>query len=94
MPGDAGLAIAFTADTHTHADYISGSPELAADGATFLAPAAARLAHPYTGVRDGDVIAVGRFRLEAIATPGHTPTTSPTCSGRRAVRSRSSPGGR
>ena len=38
MPGDAGLAIAFTADTHTHADYISGSPELAADGATFLAP--------------------------------------------------------
>jgi len=69
----AGLRIAFTADTHTHADYISGSPELAADGATFLAPAAARLAHPYTGVRDGDVITVGRFRLEAIATPGHTP---------------------
>jgi glyoxylase-like metal-dependent hydrolase (beta-lactamase superfamily II)/rhodanese-related sulfurtransferase len=70
---DAGLAIAFTADTHTHADYISGSPELAVDGATFLAPADALLAHSYTGVRDGDVITVGRFRLEAIATPGHTP---------------------
>lgn len=69
----AGLTIAFTADTHTHADYISGSPELETDGATFLAPAAAGLAHPHTGVRDGDVIAVGRLRLEVIATPGHTP---------------------
>ena len=69
----AGLRIAYTADTHTHADYISGSPELAADGATFLAPADARLAHPYRGLRDGDVATVGEFRLEAIATPGHTP---------------------
>lgn len=69
----SGLTIAFTADTHTHADYISGSPELAADGATFLAPADANLAHPYRGVRDGDVLTVGRYRLEAVATPGHTP---------------------
>ncbi len=69
----AGLRIAYTADTHTHADYISGSPELAADGATFLAPADAHLALPYRGVRDGDVITVGECRLEAIATPGHTP---------------------
>jgi glyoxylase-like metal-dependent hydrolase (beta-lactamase superfamily II)/rhodanese-related sulfurtransferase len=69
----AGLTIAYTADTHTHADYISGSPELAADGATFVAPADAHLAHRYTGVRDGDVLTVGRHRLEAIATPGHTP---------------------
>ncbi len=69
----AGLTIAFTADTHTHADYISGSPELAADGAAFLAPADAQLAHPYRGTRDGDVVTVGRYRLEAIATPGHTP---------------------
>jgi glyoxylase-like metal-dependent hydrolase (beta-lactamase superfamily II) len=69
----AGLTIAFTADTHTHADYISGSPELAADGATFLAPADAQLAHPHEGARDGDVVSVGRYRLEVIATPGHTP---------------------
>lgn len=68
-----GLTVAFTADTHTHADYISGSPELAADGATFLAPADARLAHPYQGVRDGDVVRVGDYHLEVIATPGHTP---------------------
>ncbi|MGI8756460.1 MAG: hypothetical protein ACR2MB_11490 [Acidimicrobiales bacterium] len=33
-----GLRLAFTADTHTHADYISGGPEPAGDGATFPAP--------------------------------------------------------
>jgi glyoxylase-like metal-dependent hydrolase (beta-lactamase superfamily II)/rhodanese-related sulfurtransferase len=69
----AGLCISHTADTHTHADYISGSPDLAATGATFLAPAAAALDRDYRGLVDGDVVEVGDYRLEAIATPGHTP---------------------
>jgi hydroxyacylglutathione hydrolase len=68
-----GLVVAYTADTHTHADYISGSPDLAARGAMFLAPAAARLDRVYEGLADGDVVEMGRYRLEAIATPGHTP---------------------
>jgi hydroxyacylglutathione hydrolase len=68
-----GLVIAYTADTHTHADYISGSPDLAERGARFLAPAAAELVLDHRGLVDGDVVEVGRFRLEAIATPGHTP---------------------
>src|SRR5205807_3403661 len=38
-----GLEIAFTADTHSHADYVSGSPELAAQGAIFLASTGANL---------------------------------------------------
>lgn len=70
---DQGLRIAYTADTHTHADYISGSPDLAAHGATFLAPAAAGLDREYQGLADGEIVEVGRYRLEAIATPGHTP---------------------
>lgn len=69
----AGLEIAFAADTHTHADYVSGSPQLAAAGVTFLAPAAARLESPHTPLRDGDTVAVGHYELQAIATPGHTP---------------------
>ena len=68
-----GLRIAFTADTHSHADYVSGSPELAARGATFLAPAAGGLEVPHRGLRDGDQTDVGPLILEAIATPGHTP---------------------
>lgn len=70
---ERGLRIAYTADTHTHADYISGSPDLAARGATFLAPAAAALEREYHGLVDGDIVDVGCYRLEAIATPGHTP---------------------
>ena len=68
-----GLRIAFTADTHSHADYVSGSPELAARGATFLAPEAGGLEVPHCGLRDGDQTDVGPLVLEAIATPGHTP---------------------
>jgi glyoxylase-like metal-dependent hydrolase (beta-lactamase superfamily II) len=68
-----GVRIAFTADTHSHADYVSGSPELAAEGAVFLAPAAGHLHGPHRPVRDREVVDVGRFGLEAVATPGHTP---------------------
>lgn len=68
-----GLVVAYTADTHTHADYVSGSPDLAARGATFLAPAAARLDREYRGLVDGDVVQMGDYLLEAVATPGHTP---------------------
>lgn len=70
---ERGLRIAYTADTHTHADYISGSPDLAMRGAVFLAPAAAGLDREYRGLTDGDLVDVGRYRLEAVATPGHTP---------------------
>jgi len=73
LAAERGLVVAYTADTHTHADYISGSPDLAARGATFLAPSAARLDREYEGLADGDVVEMGRYRLEAIATPGHTP---------------------
>ena len=43
IAAERGWTIAWTADTHSHADYISGSPELAADGATFLASRGAGL---------------------------------------------------
>ena len=68
-----GLTVAFTADTHTHADYVSGSADLAALGATFIAPTESRLQSPHQGVIGGDETEVGRYRLRAIATPGHTP---------------------
>ena len=68
-----GLRIAYTADTHSHADFVSGSPELVARGATFLAPASGRLVTSHQGLRDGDRVEIGDYVLEAIATPGHTP---------------------
>jgi hydroxyacylglutathione hydrolase len=67
------LRIAYTADTHSHADFVSGSPELVAHGAKFLAPASGRLVISHQGLRDGDHVEIGEYVLEAIATPGHTP---------------------
>src|SRR5919197_952664 len=68
-----GLRLAFAAETHLHADFVSGSRELAATGATVLAPAAAGLQFPYRGLRDGDEAGLGGPSLRALATPGHTP---------------------
>jgi glyoxylase-like metal-dependent hydrolase (beta-lactamase superfamily II)/rhodanese-related sulfurtransferase len=68
-----GLRIAYTADTHSHADFVSGSPELVAQGASFLAPASGQLVVPHHGLRHSDHVEVGGYVLEAIATPGHTP---------------------
>ena len=69
------LLIDWTIDTHSHADYVTGSPGLAArTGVTFLAPAASRLATAHRPMRDGDrVILASGVSVLAVATPGHTP---------------------
>lgn len=69
----AGLSIAFTVETHLHADFLTGSRELGARGATVLAPRAGRIEWPHLGFDDGDELDLGGLRLEAMATPGHTP---------------------
>jgi hydroxyacylglutathione hydrolase len=69
-----GLTITWTADTHSHADYVSGSPELAARGATFIASRGANLEMPHRDIGDGEEIELAdAIALHAIATPGHTP---------------------
>jgi glyoxylase-like metal-dependent hydrolase (beta-lactamase superfamily II)/rhodanese-related sulfurtransferase len=74
VAADRGWRIRWTADTHSHADYISGSPELATDGATFLASGGARLEVPHRPVEGGESVELtAGVALRAIATPGHTP---------------------
>ncbi len=67
------LDLAYSAETHLHADFVSGSRELAAQGAQVLAPAAGRSEFPHRGLRDGEVVDLGGLTLQALATPGHTP---------------------
>jgi hydroxyacylglutathione hydrolase len=77
-----GVRITHVTETHIHADYVSGSRELArrtgsrlylsAEGGedwqyAFAGPAGAVL------VRDGDEFQVGNIRIEVVHTPGHTP---------------------
>jgi hydroxyacylglutathione hydrolase len=68
-----GLRLAWTAETHLHADFVSGSRELATTGATVVAPAAAHLEFPHRGLGDRDQLDLGGLSLQALATPGHTP---------------------
>ena len=75
LTAQLGSRIGWTFDTHSHADYVTGSPGVAARlGATFVAPAASHLETPHRPVVDGDAVDLGRgLRLVALATPGHTP---------------------
>lgn len=70
-----GIRIAWTLDTHSHADYVTGSPPLATRcGATFIAPSASRLDSTHMPVSDGEHIQLSDdIQIRAIATPGHTP---------------------
>jgi glyoxylase-like metal-dependent hydrolase (beta-lactamase superfamily II)/rhodanese-related sulfurtransferase len=68
-----GLRVAFAADTHLHADFLTGAVQLAADdGATVLAAAAGDRAFPHVALADGDEVDLGGLTLRALATPGHT----------------------
>ena len=67
------LSLAHAVETHLHADFVSGSRELAALGATIVAPRAGNLAFAHAPIGDGESIDLGGLRLEAIGTPGHTP---------------------
>lgn len=68
-----GLAVAFAADTHLHADFVSGAVQLAAnDGTRLLASAAGHRIFDHVGLVDGDEVDLGGLTLQAMATPGHT----------------------
>ncbi|MEU9144577.1 MBL fold metallo-hydrolase [Streptomyces sp. NPDC048349] len=68
-----GLRVAFAADTHLHADFLSGARQLAhEDGAEVLASAAGMRAFDHRGLEDGDEVDLGGLTLRALATPGHT----------------------
>ena len=68
-----GLTVAYAADTHLHADFLSGAVQLAAaDGATVLASRPGHREFPHHGLEDGDEVDLGGLTLRTMATPGHT----------------------
>jgi hydroxyacylglutathione hydrolase len=75
-----GLTITHVAETHIHADFLSGARELAQRTGARLylsdegdAEWKYQFAAEGTLIRNGDRIDVGRVALEVVATPGHTP---------------------
>lgn len=68
-----GLKVAYAADTHLHADFLTGAVQLArTDGAQVLASAAGNREYPHSALADGHEVDLGGLRLRALATPGHT----------------------
>jgi hydroxyacylglutathione hydrolase len=74
------LEIAYVTETHIHADYLSGSRELAKrTGAQLLLSDEGDAAWKYKFaaegalIRHGDRITVGNVTLDVVHTPGHTP---------------------
>jgi len=76
-----GLRVAHVTETHIHADYLSGTRELAArTGARMHVSDEGGPDWTYgegfaeaERLHDGDSIVVGNVRLQAVHTPGHTP---------------------
>ncbi|HEX5668725.1 MAG TPA: MBL fold metallo-hydrolase [Chitinophagaceae bacterium] len=73
-----GMKITHVMETHIHADFLSGSRELAA-----LTGAKMYLSNeggegweyefPHEGLKDGDSFMVGNLKFDVMHTPGHTP---------------------
>ena len=67
------LRVRYVVDTHTHADHFSASRQLARQ---LGVPAVMHRDSPAPNVdirvEDGDLLIVGKLRLQAIHTPGHT----------------------
>ena len=79
---EEGVAITHVTETHIHADFVSGSRELAArTGAQLLLSGEGGLHWQYAFaeeanailLKDGDRFDVGSVRVEVLHTPGHTP---------------------
>jgi hydroxyacylglutathione hydrolase len=68
-----GLRIEHVFLTHFHADFVAGHLELRdRTGAKIYLGAAAKAEYSFVPLHDGDVIDLGRVRLKALETPGHT----------------------
>jgi glyoxylase-like metal-dependent hydrolase (beta-lactamase superfamily II) len=68
-----GLKLAYTIDTHIHADHITGARKLREEAGSRIAhPAADQLPCVDQPLMEGQPLEVGSLRIEPLHTPGHT----------------------
>ena len=68
-----GLRIRYVIDTHTHADHFSATRQLARQlGVPVVMHRASPAPFVDMRVDDGEMVAVGKLRLQVLHTPGHT----------------------
>lgn len=69
-----GLRIRYAILTHFHADFLAGHLELRDQaGAEIVLGSRAQAEYAFHPLADGESIQLGRLRLQALHTPGHTP---------------------
>jgi hydroxyacylglutathione hydrolase len=70
---DAGVRLTHVFETHIHNDYVTGGLALAQrTGAAYLVNAEDEVSFDRSPVRDGETVEVGRMKVRAVSTPGHT----------------------
>jgi glyoxylase-like metal-dependent hydrolase (beta-lactamase superfamily II) len=68
-----GLKLAYTVETHIHADHITSAKKLKeVAGSRIVGPAADALPCTDVGIQDGTPLTMGSLELTPIHTPGHT----------------------
>ncbi len=83
LAAENNLRITAVAETHIHADFVSGAQEFAKDSSVHIylsAEGGPEWSYRWPGdrpnthlVRDGETFMVGKIRVEVVHTPGHTP---------------------
>lgn len=69
----AGATIKYVFETHFHADFVSGHLDLSAKtGAAIVFGPSAKPAYAAYVARDGEEFQLGKIKIKAIHTPGHT----------------------
>jgi glyoxylase-like metal-dependent hydrolase (beta-lactamase superfamily II)/rhodanese-related sulfurtransferase len=68
-----GLKLAWTVETHTHADHITSAAQLAElAGAKTAAPEGCGISTAAVQLKHGDTLCFGTEKIQALHTPGHT----------------------
>jgi glyoxylase-like metal-dependent hydrolase (beta-lactamase superfamily II) len=68
-----GWRIRAVLETHVHADFVTGAVEALENGARVFQPSGANCRYPHTSVEANQPFDVDGFRIEPLASPGHTP---------------------
>ena len=70
---ERGLTLAWSVETHAHADHITSAGLLAEHtGARTAAPAGCGIGTAAAQLKDGDLLSFGSEQIKALHTPGHT----------------------
>ncbi|EAY25501.1 MBL fold metallo-hydrolase [Microscilla marina] len=68
-----GATLKYIFETHFHADFVSGHVDLAKKtGATIVFGPEAKTSYDIYSAQDGDVFEIGKVKIKALHTPGHT----------------------